>query len=317
MTATDDRFPAVSGGQVGNPLSDREIREHVEWLKSPIRAAPTPLPSWDDVCGDDGGGEGVAPGWFVLLSGPSGSGKTLLALNCAAKWIKNGEKVGYIKLEMSDAQIRSRLYTILSGWGSEAFERRSDPDDTDVERAADDLRAFRDQLPEGWGFRYNRYNLRERSTVLGEMSWWAERGTEFFIVDFVQRIRAPEEKGLRDQYIRIAADMADFAEHKGLLVMGVSQMKNQGALAVSKGDRSPVMNDLYGGMGVAQEANQVLMLDHSQYERPPKGAHDRSIANTVLQVAKNRHGDQPAIPVQWDYSNLQIRELMPDEYTFG
>lgn len=311
MADGDERFPPISSGPVGNPLADRELREHTEWIKQPVEAAPTPLPSWNAVCGDDGGGEGLAPGWFVIVSGPSGSGKTLLSLNLAAGWIKSGKKVGYIKLEMSDAQIRSRLYAMLTGRNASDFERRTNNDD--LEQAMREVRRVRDDLPAGWEFNYNRFTLRNRRKVLGEMSWWADNGVRFFIVDFVQRIRAPEEKGLRDQYIRIAGDIADFAESRGLLVIGVSQMRNNAARQVMNGERSPVMNDLYGGMGVAQEANQVAMLDHSQYERPPEGVAERHIAHTMLNVAKNRHGDLPELPIRWDYSSLTVRELMPDE----
>ena len=81
----------------------------------PITAIPTPLAKWSKHCRDEGGGVGLALGWHVVIAGATGVGKSLLALNIAAEAIRNGRRVGYISLEMSEQQTATRFQSIVSG----------------------------------------------------------------------------------------------------------------------------------------------------------------------------------------------------------
>ena len=66
---------------------------------------------------------------------------------------------------------------------------------------------------------------------------------------------------------------------------------------------------LYGSARLGFDAEQVLIIDQSKMTRSPV---DRT-ATTEIIVAKNRFGPTGAIPVEFDYSTLRIRELMPHE----
>jgi len=55
-----------------------------------------------------------------------------------------------------------------------------------------------------------------------------------------------------------------------------------------------------GGSAIENDSHQVLLFDHSRFERQGQ------TANTWLIIDKNRHGAVTDIPVQWDYTNLRL-----------
>ena len=103
------------------------ICRHLEELKQPVDAIATPLPTWNQQCLDEGGGVGLAMGWHVIVAGSTGHGKSLMALNIAAKAIEAGEVVAFLSLEMSIAQLASRLYAILTGTDIRLIEHGTTP----------------------------------------------------------------------------------------------------------------------------------------------------------------------------------------------
>lgn len=306
------RFEASSHGPIGRPFSESEVREHFRNVAQPIEALETPLESWNEVCNDDGGGVGIAREWLVLIGGPPGAGKTLLAMNVASGAMRSGQSVGFVKLEMSDQQIRSRFYAIVTGRRAKMFQKRPGRQQDIAPEAKQSIRDAWDDLPDEADLLYNRFTLRQKDDALREMAHWAlDKGVETFVVDFVQRIRT-EGSDLRRRFQEIAGDLADLAEQLRIRVIGVSQLKNSAADEIMQGERSPTQHDLYGGMAVAQEANQTIMLDHSEYTRPVPGMGSR-YAHTIASVVKNKHGDSPDIPIEWDYQCLRVRERRPDE----
>src|SRR5690606_23322524 len=77
--------------------------------------------------------------------------------------------------------------------------------------------------------------------------------------------------------------------------------------SAQKEDR-PSPQSLMGGSALENDSVQVLLLDHTQYTK------DGEFADTVLLLAKNRHGPTLDIPIRWDYSTLTMmeREVVTD-----
>ena len=119
--------PAMPDQALVTPVTDLmrpgRIRRHLEELKQPVDAIATPLRTWNEQCRDEGGGVGLAMGWHVIVAGSTGHGKSLMAINIAAEAIKAGECVAFMSLEMSTAQLASRLYAILTGTDVRLIER--------------------------------------------------------------------------------------------------------------------------------------------------------------------------------------------------
>ena len=73
--------------------------------RQPVDAVETPFPTWNRMCRDEGGGQGLAKGWNVIVAADTGGGKSVLGLNMASHAFKTGAKVCYVSLEMSDTQL--------------------------------------------------------------------------------------------------------------------------------------------------------------------------------------------------------------------
>ena len=54
-------------------LKEGEPRRHFAEQAKPVDAVPTPLPTWNMHCRDDGGGVGLARGWHVTIGAATGT----------------------------------------------------------------------------------------------------------------------------------------------------------------------------------------------------------------------------------------------------
>ena len=98
--------------------------------------------------------------------------------------------------------------------------------------------------------------------------------------------------------------MLEWAKQRNVVTVGLSQVNRRTS---GDGSTAPVVQGLIGSSSLENDADQVLLLDHSRYQ---KG--DRS-AKTWALLAKNRHGGQGEIAIEWNYKTLRVREALPDE----
>ena len=71
------------------------------------------------------------------------------------------------------------------------------------------------------------------------------------------------------------------------------------------------MHDLWGGTSIESNANQVILLDHSNQLRDERRPH---LLRTWLFLDKNREGpNRVLIPVEIDFKTGTWREAKPDE----
>lgn len=262
----------------------------------PVDAVPTPLPSLNRICRDDGGGEGLAAGWFVTLGGNPGHGKSIAALNFCAQASAHAESIGYVSLEMSAQQLAARFYAIRSGEPIAHLERGNFQEGT-WERA----RAAVDILPP-------LYVPERVSGAWGEVMEFVRTcrglGCRWFVVDYLQLIQIGAEEQLTRAISEITTELRAWAANTGSIVLALSQFNRQTS---SEYSLRPRPQGLYGGMILEASSDLVLLLDHSRYKR------DGNHARTWLLFPKNRHGPQGEIPILWDYRSLQMREGLEDE----
>ena len=264
--------------------------------QEPVDAVPTHLPSLNRICRDDGGGEGLAAGWFLTLGGNPGFGKSVAALNFCAAASAHTEAIGYVSLEMSAQQLAARFYAIRSGEAIAHLERG-----TLQEGAWERARAAVDVLPPIY--------VPERiSGAWGEVVEFVhechELGCRYFVIDYMQLVQVGAEEQLHRAIAEITTDLRAWAANTGSVILALSQFNRQTSAEYSL---QPRPQGLYGGMLLEASSDLVLLLDHSRYKR------DGHLARTWLLAAKNRHGPQGQIPILWDYKSLQMREALDDE----
>jgi replicative DNA helicase len=281
-------------------LSLEYLDEFERTQSGPVYAVPTIFPSWSRVCGDDGGGRGLARGWMCVVGGNPGRGKTLLTLLLAREALRSGERVAYVSMEMHHTQLAARLYAMATGADVHRLERgRFDPQAMQWV-----VQSLRNVFPTA-GLLTNRGLLFSRDAVLEHMSKLREQGVRVFFVDYLQLIGLGDEQSINSQVTDVVTHLRAFAVQTGSLVVVVSQFNRTTS---SNYFDTPRSQGLHGGMIVEACADQVLLLDHSRYESVGEAG-----AMTWAVLDKNRHGARAEIPMRWDFRNLTAREAMPDE----
>lgn len=255
---------------------------------------PTFLPRWNRYCGDDGGGEGMAMGWHVIIGGNPGHGKSLYAINLGAHAVAHDVAVGYVSLEMSHKQLAIRHLAIRSGTRVRMLERGRHFDYDATQYAVEQV-TERGDAP----FAVNDQRFHDVHEILGLMDRWRSLGFSLFIIDYMQLMGSPGMSG-PEEVAQVSRSISNFAKEHRVVTVGLSQFNRE----TSKNYHdSPTIQGLHGGASMENEADQIILLDHSRYEAEPNEG-----AMTWAIVGKNRHGDKGSIPIYLSYRNLQIRE---------
>lgn len=290
-----------------------KLQEVLQRKLAPIRAIATPLPSWSAACRDEGGGVGIARGWHVTIAARTGAGKSLFALNIGAHAVARGERVCFVSLEMSDIQLITRYLSILSGEPISVLEQghRFNPVAYGrAERVANDI--HRDT---GAGMYVNAVPMSKLSDIETAIRYQVEvHGCGMVITDYMQLARTVSRKDPLDVVTEVSGTLRLLAKELGFAGVALSQFNRETS---KDAEHPPTVNGLMGGSPLENDSDQVLLFDHTSYQR----AEDGSTAQTKLLLAKNRHGPPKEIPFQWDYGTLRGAEvekvLPPAPYSPG
>ncbi len=263
----------------------------------PIQAVPTPFPIWNKCCRDEGGGKGLARGWHIIVAGKTGLGKSVLGLNLAAHAFKAGEKVWYLTLEMSQAQLVTRMMSIVSDIDIRRLEHGPEYSEAD---AATVKTLWGEYAKKGGGVWVPSKPLQSLDDVEESIHTAVETvGCKYLITDYIQRAWVKSASTLLEQVMLTSNTIQRLAETYGLVSVVLSQFNR----ATSSTKDSPQSQGLMGGSPLENDAHQVILLDHSTYERNEAR---RATCNLILD--KNRHGPTGDIPVVWDYRSLRVTE---------
>ncbi len=267
----------------------------------PPDAVPTFLPSWNGSCRGEGAGVGLARGWFVVIAGATGAGKTLVALNVVYEALKYGEKVLYISLEMSWEQLITRLRAIATGLDIRCLEWGDGFDESEAEAADASLLGLPGQLF------YNKLPIWKLDDVRELMESYREtEGIRFFILDYLQLVSPGGSERIFEATMKVSQQLRFAAQSLDAVCVAVSQFNRQ--TSANRSDR-PIVQGLLGGSSTENDASQVLLLDHTRRKRD-EHVHTEK---TFLLLAKNRHGPQGEIAVEFDFRTMRVREAKPDE----
>lgn len=262
--------------------------------------APTFLPQWNAMSRDDGGGAGLAMGWHVTLGGNPGHGKSVFAINVGSNAAANGVAVGYVSLEMSHKQLAIRNLAIRTGTHVRYLERGASYDPSKAEEAAEKMLANGDEA-----FAVNDQAFHDVADVLSVMADWKTHGCSFFVIDYMQLMGSAGKSG-PEEVALISRSIRGFAKEHRVITVGLSQFNRETSRNY---EHTPTVQGLHGGMSLEADSDQVLMLDHSRYQRSADGKG----AMTFLILGKNRHGPIGSIPIWMSYQTLRVRQADPDE----
>lgn len=293
-----------------NILAPSQVATFMGLAERDPDAMPTHLPSLNNVCGDMGGGVGVAMGWHVVIGGDTGHGKSLLALNLCKDAVAAGERIGFVSLEMSAQQLATRFYAMLTMtpvYRLEPGKHYSAQHYGEVQRFVDDQFAAHGLHP----FMVNETPYSEIHHVLGLMDEWRkEHGCRVFVVDYLQLCSAGDEDSMVRELTQISNLIRSYAYEHNVITIALSQY----SYGASKNTAvPPSIHSLYGSARIGQDSNLCILLDHSRRERVRSSDGRADTARTWLVIAKNRHGPDGEIPIEWNYKTLTSSEADPDQ----
>jgi replicative DNA helicase len=268
----------------------------------PVDAVPTPWPLWNAACQGMGGKVGLSRGWHVLVAGASGGAKTFTALNLCHAAVLHGEKVAMYSLEMDWTEVGARWMAIASGepaWklGPGAHFSRSA------------FRAAAERVNEARGsMLVNQHPIRTLREIVTAVRRNAEDGATVHVVDYLQLAWVNDASSMYERISEVSHEVRALAKELRLVSIGLSQLNRAG-----NGEESPRKEAMAGSSSLENDADQVLLLDHTK-RRPVDNEMGKRIGwFGWAMLDKNRHGPQEKIPIAFSFDTFRMRERDADE----
>jgi len=287
---------------VFEPLLGDNLRKLGERKTRPIDAVPTPFPTWNRECREEGGQVGIAGGWNIVVGGVTGTGKSYLALNLAANAVLEGHKVGNINFEMSKMQVATRYASILTGvpkWKLEMGQYFSQARWNEVVSRIDEV--YEDT---GGLLISNESSVFSLDDIRHSYEALVGEGCDMIIVDYAQLVNVEGAGGIFQRSEAVANELRNLTHKWNVKNVVVSQFNREEA----RSSQPPTKFGLMGGGVWEHAANQIILINHTLRKKHTED--DRWVGEyTELLVDKNRHGAEPlTIEVYWSFENFRWRE---------
>ncbi len=230
---------------------------------------------------------GWQPSDLVILAARPAMGKTAFVLTMARNAaVDFNRPIAVFSLEMSAAQLATRLIASESGIASERFKRRDMQGHEIVELAAkldrlSEAKIFIDDTPA-----INIFELRAKCRRLK-----MQHDIQMVIIDYLQLMSGggSNKSGNREQEISsISRALKSIAKELNVPVIALSQLSR--AVETRGGDKRPQLSDLRESGAIEQDADMVLFLYRPEYygfDQDNEGS-TKGISEVI--VAKHRNG---------------------------
>jgi len=243
--------------------------------------------------------DGLRKGHFWVIGGYSNLGKTTLSLNIVADLIKQGKRVVYYSLEMTDVDTVSRLLGVMCKENGISIIKG-------YSENKEQVNAQRQKIIES-NFLV-KTGVSELSEIL--MSMYEENiknPVDLFIVDYIQNMKV---KGARSEYETITTASVELqlnAQRLGIPTIALSQISNEGA----KGSEMQLVASFKGSGAInasADLAMEIKIGEKNNEERIEKIRRGEKV-NMKLIISKNRHGSVGYLDLLFDGSTGIFEQL--------
>jgi replicative DNA helicase len=267
-------------------------------IQTSVPSIATPFPSWNKQCGEEGGREGIAHTWMVVIGGADGSGKSYLAVNLAANAVMQGEKVGFINFEMTESGLAQRYLAILAGVPKYRLENGK----WFSARAWAHATGIADQIFEetGGSLITNSTSVYDLGDIEASYKRLADEGCTMICLDYAQLVKTGSA-GIFQRSEEVSNTVRALGHEYSVVTAILSQLNREGKKIA---ETPPTRHHLQGGTW-ENDANQIILIDHTVqiHDKATDSKHTRIILD------KNRHGAMPvAIPVSWDLRTMRWNE---------
>jgi len=227
----------------------------------------------------------LAPGSYNVIAGRPSDGKSQMLLSVAVNVAKDGCRVGFLSLEMSQGQLADRVAKSLLRIGRDVprdLGRR-------VEAARAEVLDFR-----RLDIVFDHPEDRSVAGVVARLNGLAEDGCDLVCVDYIQHI-ATKENGIEQKTAVASKLLKAWAQKTNVPVLAAA------ALRRPENDREarkrPRIDQIRGSDQIAFDADVVLLM-HYLHKLDPEEAH---VGVRELYLDKNRNGLITTDPIQVEH----------------
>lgn len=225
---------------------------------------------------------GLAPGELTIVAGPTSSGKTLTCLNIAANLAVSNHPVGFITLEMTRAEIGSRLTRIMGESNLEFLVNF-------VVNKADKM---------SWQS-VDRFVKRAIE----------DAGIEILFIDHLHYFARNLENQAEELGI-ITQEFKHIAIKYNIPIVLISHTRKTDNMGK---EREATMNDLRGSSFIAQDADIVLMINRVWDNGESGTTVDPNAIKITLEKNRNRFGVPVGTSFRLRKNGLRIEPSMSQE----
>lgn len=227
---------------------------------------------------------GMERGELMIIAGRNSNGKTSFALCCAVGVAQRGDAVGIFSLEMTNAQLGTRILSLTTGVDGEKL-KRADMDDNDwsaVVNADDSLPIYFDEVRSA-----------DIDVIIANIkAMVAQYAVKVVVIDYLQLLRS-RERERHQQMASIAHRLETLSKQLEITIVLLSQLRRN----VDK-DPTPRLEELKESGDIADAADSVYLVyrpeRHGKDFRYPDMSQNWSNITTegtaLLMCCKNRQG---------------------------
>ena len=241
--------------------------------------------------------DGLRPGHFWSIAGYTSSGKTQLLLNIINHLIET-TPVTFFSLEMSKADIISRLLGIETGVGMTKIMRHEFHDTIEVDK----FTKARERLIKSHLKIYSKTNSLD-GVILAMTRDILRNKTRVFAIDYIQLVRS-KGKSEYEQITEASQRLQTFARETGCTIIVLSQVSNEHAK-----DQNQEVHGTKGGGSLPASVDLAIELfnEDKKEERDQKAASGEALAVKAI-IKKNRHGRCGYVKLDFTPWNGQFTE---------
>jgi len=231
--------------------------------------------------------DGIRKGHFWVIGAYTSMGKSSLALNLTSNLIKQGLRVVYYSLEMTQVDIVSRLLGVMGNDNGRSIIKGYPKNKEELEINKQKLVDTNFMV---------KTDVNELSDLI--MSMYEEnviKPVDMFVVDYIQNINLKGSKSEYETSTKVALDLQLSALRLNIPIIALSQISNEGA---REKDSQQVMSFKgSGGIGASADlAIEIKLREENNEERIRKLQNGESVMMKLV-IKKNRHGEVGFIDV--------------------
>lgn len=273
---------------------------------------------------------------LIIIAGRPSMGKTAFGTNIAYNIARNfrsqtnedgsvdvldGAAVGFFSLEMSSAQLATRIISEQTGIPSEKIRRGTiDRDEfgrlVDVARELQDMPLF---IDETGGINLAQLTARARRLK-------RQHSLGLLVVDYLQLLSSSSRRSQENRVQEVTAitqGLKALAKELNIPIIALSQLSRQ---VESRDDKRPHLADLRESGSIEQDADIVMFLFREEYYlqrgEPREGTDDhitwqdemgRVHRKAEVIIGKNRHGPTSTIQMHFDGSVTRFSDFIEEK----